>query len=719
MMMIAQSSRPLAMRGKHFNRQGKGHKMEVGKIKEKHLSRVAYVYIRQSSQYQVEHNLESQSRQYQLVDKAKKMGFRDVRIIDEDLGLSADGCTERSGFKRLVAEVGLNKVGIILGLEISRFARNNRDLYHLIDLCALFDTLLADQDGVYHPGHPNDRMLLGLKGTISEVEINIMKGRMLEGARNKAKRGELIYRLPIGHVKTEDKKIEKDPDKRIQKAVEQAFYKFRESQSVSQTFQWFVQEKFRFPSAVYGRFGREVIWKIPGYNTIWHVLKNPTYAGAYAYGMREERKCLVDDKIKKIKIQLKMEDWKVLIKNHHPGYIGWEEYEKNQSIMHENHKKVVGSRGPVLGGNSLLSGLLRCRRCGRKLSVSYGGKSGKVPQYSCCSARIHKGGKDCIMFGGMRVDEAVGIEVLKIVEPLAIEASIKTIEEFNKEIDERKKLLILELESAEYETQRAYRQYNKVDPENRLVVAGLESKWNNWLEEVERIKKKLERVSQIVQPLDKQERQKLHYLSEDLAILWNSPSSTNEMRKKVIRTVIEEIIADIDRNRFLVLLDIHWVGGIHTHLEVKKNKTGEHSNCTDKSIVDLVRQLAKRLQDKAIAPLLNRLKLKTGAGNNWTRDRVKVLRNYHKIPANNGKKEPDEITLQEASEKLGISAQSVRNLIKRELISANQIVACAPWSIPVQELEKKEVKNAVEEIKKGINRKKKSSWCKRQINIFQ
>ena len=250
------------------------------KIKGHHKSKTAYVYVRQSTQYQVNHNLESQRRQYQLTERAKELGFQDIRVLDEDLGVSGGLGTERAGFKKLVAEISLNKVGIVFGLEVSRFARNNRDLYHLIDLCALFDTLIADQDGIYHPGAPNDRMVLGLKGTMSEVEINLIKQRMLEGAKNKAKRGELIYRLPVGLIKTEDNKIEKDPNERVRKTIDQVFLKFRESQSVRQTFLWFIQEDISFPATAYGKFGKKRVWKPPVYGTIYDVLKNPYYSGA-------------------------------------------------------------------------------------------------------------------------------------------------------------------------------------------------------------------------------------------------------------------------------------------------------------------------------------------------------------------------------------------------------------------------------------------------------
>ena len=275
-----------------------------------------------------------------------------------------------------------------------------------------------------------------------------------------------------------------------------------------------------------------------------------------------------------------------------------------------------------------MAGLLRCRRCGRKLVVSYGGKKSKVPRYSCCTARIHKGEKDCITFGGMRIDGAVSEEVLKVVDSLAVEASLKAMEDLNKGIEENRKLIELELKSAEYEAERAYRQYNKIDPENRLVCSELERKWNLCLERIEKIKEKLNTLKEPIKPLSEKDRRELLDLSYDLPRLWNSPSTTNELRKRIIRTVVKEIVCDVDEEHHSILLTIYWEGGIHTPLEVKKNKTGEHTKSTDKSIVELVRELSKMLSDKAIAPILNRLKLKTGCGNNWTEDRVRALRNH-------------------------------------------------------------------------------------------
>lgn len=696
--------------------------MGIEIIRGHHLTRIAYVYVRQSTQYQKEHNLESQRRQYQLVERARELGFQDIAVIDDDLGVSGALGSERSGFKKLVAEVSLNKVGIVLGLEVSRFARNNRDWYHLIDLCALFDTLIADQDGIYHPGAPNDRMVLGLKGTMSEVEINLIKHRMLEGARNKAKRGELIYRLPVGLIKTEDNKIEKNPDKRVRQTIEQVFLKFRECQSVRQCFLWFIQEDISFPAIEYGKFGKEIIWKCPVYGTIYDVLKNPFYAGTYVYGRRKTKIRLEGDHIKKSKGHLlKMNDWQIVIEDNHEGYIDWGEFLRNQEIMSENNARTsgYGGRGAVLKGSSLLAGLLRCKRCGRKLSVSYGGKNSQTPRYACMKNRLQHGEpKDCLAFGGMRLDEAVSREALRVVEPLAMTSSFKAIDDLNMKIEEETQLLELELQSAEYEAERAYRQYNKVDPENRLVSAQLEGKWNICLERVEELKKQVHEKKKPIVPLSAEEKRELMSLSSELPRLWSASTTTNEMRKRIIRTVIKEIMCDVDDDKFLILLNIHWEGGIHTCLKVRKNRIGEHRNCTSKSVIEIVKELSKVLSDKDMAPILNRLKLKTGAGNNWTRDRVRSLRNKNGIAAFNSVGTKEFITLKDAAEQLGVCAQSVKGLITEQVINAHQIVSCAPWMIRKEELEKENVKNAVAQIQKGANRRKYNKQCENQQRLF-
>lgn len=691
--------------------------MTSEKVQAHHVARLAYVYIRQSTAHQVANNRESQSRQYQLVDHAKALGFPDVRVIDEDLGLSGAQGSERNGFERLVAEVSMNRVGLVLGLEVSRLARNNRDWYHLLDFCALFDTLIADQDGIYNPRDPNDRMLLGLKGTISEVELNLIKGRMLEGARNKAQRGELIYRLPVGYEQTAQSQIEKHPDLRVQQVISQAFVRFRECRSIRQTLLWFVQEEIDFPSIEYDPLGKRVVWKRPVYNTLYHVLTNPTYAGAYVYGRHQTYSDVEAGKIKKRRRLVDRKDWKVVIKGHHPGYIDWDEFERNQALIAANAKRYgEGVRGPVLKGNGLLAGLLRCRRCGHKLDVAYGGKGGKVPQYVCRRNRITHGGGDCLSFGGLRLDQAVGREVLKVAEPLALQAALEAIDEHDRADDEQRKLLELELQSAEYEAQRAYRQYDRVDPENRLVCAQLEAKWNSALQRCEQVREKLRLQPTRKPPLDASEKQALLALADDLPALWNAQTTTTEMRKQVVRTVVEEAICDVDDDNAWVLLEIHWVGGVHTQLRVKKNRIGQHRYCTDQSTEELIRKLATQMPDTAIAPLLNRLKVKTGKGHAWTRDRVRSFRGDHRIPVYSGQS-GDLFTLEVAAERLGVCAQSVRGLINDTVISASQIVTGAPWMIPASELDKKEVRDAIERIKRRANRK--SPRCENQLEIFE
>ncbi len=696
--------------------------MQVEKIQAGHRARVAYVYVRQSSPYQVEHNLESQRLQYQLVEKAQQWGFADVRVVDEDLGLSAAESDKRTGFQKLIAEVTLRQVGIILAREVSRLARNNADWYHLLDLCALFDTLIADQDGIYHPGNPNDRMVLGLKGTMSEVELTVMKSRLLEGARNKAKRGELIYRLPVGLVCLEDRRIDKDPDARVQAAVEQVFSKFREMQSARQALLWFIQEEISFPYIEYAAGGPQLVWKSPTYSLFNSILKNPYYAGAYVYGRRSTRTEIRDLKVRKTGgHSLPMAEWRVVIKDHHPGYITWEEYEKNQRLMAENFKKHGGqsARGPALRGPALLVGCLRCRRCGRKLSVHYGGKSGKIPIYMCSGKRIQRGVSYCLSMGGLRLDQAVSQELLRVVKPVAIDAAFQAVEEINRETDDQLRLLDLEREQAEYEADRVFRQYHRVEPENRLVASKLETIWNEALQRAEAVKQRITQVQAGIRPLNPEEKESLLQLAEDLPRVWHAESTTPEMRKRILRTVLEEALVDVDAQRGKILVDLHWIGGVHTRLEVRKNRTGQHSYCTDHQVVDLVRQLATQLSDRAMVPILNKLGYRTGHGNPWTTSRVCSLRNSHGIPNFDPDAPRPFLTLQQTARKLGISEQSVRALIRDGVLSGHQIVAHAPWCVGIEQVDKPEVRDAAAAIVQRRPGRWHVSSRKNQPELFQ
>lgn len=692
--------------------------MNEEKIAQTHTSRRACIYVRQSTSYQVENNLESKRRQYDLAEKAKSYGFKEVEVIDADLGVSGGVTSNRLGFRKLVADVGLNKIGAVFGLELSRLSRNNKDLYHLLDLCAIFNTLIVLEDGIYNPGLANDRMVLGLKGTLSEAEIQTMTHRMNEGKKSKARRGELIHGLPVGLIKTADNKIEKRPDKRIEATINQVFKKFLECQSVRQTFLWFVEEGVEVPTIRNKKGGIEIEWKIPIYGTIHSIITNPFYAGAYVYGRREKTKVVDEGEIKALIRSLDIADWGIVIKENHEGYISWAEYERNLAIISHNARSVSGSRGAAGKGAGLLSGLLRCRRCGKKLQVASGGKSGSIPSYSCSSARVRQGGKQCIAFGGQRVDDAVSNEVLRVIDPLAINASFTALNTFNKSLDERKKLLNLELTSAEYESDRIFRQYNNIDPENRLVADKLEEKWEESLKKVESIRENIKDLVLEVKPVSEKTRESIFELADDLPALWNEQTTSQETRKKIVRMLIEEIVCDVDDEKHIIDLHLHWVGGVHSQIQTRKNRTGQHGKCTPESIVDLVRKLAKHLSDERIAPLLNRHKMKTGKGNKWTRERVCSLRHSHHIPVCDGNGAKDVVNLEQAAERLDICAVSVKKLIAEGVIEAEQIISGAPFFIPQAQLSEEKVQYAVKAIKKGRNRKKNCPALPGQKNLF-
>jgi DNA invertase Pin-like site-specific DNA recombinase len=677
--------------------------MTSDKITPEHLARKAIVYIRQSTVGQVRHNLESQRRQYELADKARAMGWHEVDVIDEDLGRSGATAANRSGFARLVAAVGLHDVGAVFSLEASRLARNNRDWYQLLDLCALVDTLIVDFDGVYNPRLMNDRLLLGLKGTMSEFELGLIRQRAHEALRQMVQRGDLLTTLPIGYVRSDDGRCEKDPDLRIQHAIQVVFEKFDEFGSARQVLLWFREEGIPLPTVAYGAHGREVVWKLPRYGTIHKFLTNPIYAGAYAFGRTETRTQMVGEHTIKIHgYQRPREDWDALIRDHHAAYISWATYERTQVHLHEN-ARMQGrmTRGPARRGPSLLAGLLRCARCGRKLHVAYSGTDGKVPRYACLGAAINHGTAKCIAFGGRAVDAAIEREVLAAVEPASLEAALAAVAALEGERDARRTTLELAHRQATYEAERARRQYDAVEPENRLVAAELESRWNEALQEVQRLGEQLAALSVPAQPISAEERAALMALSEDLPAVWDDPATDMAMKKRLVRAVIEEIIADVDDTT--VTLVIRWAGNGHTRLQVKKHRTGEHRHTTDRDVVDLVRDLAQVAPDRDIAAILNRLGMKTGRGNNWTELRVRAHRSWHGIPAY----APGDIatkawvTMQDAAAHLGISPMSVRRLIARGIIPAKQIVTHAPWVIERTVLEKDDIQRAVTAIKQG------------------
>jgi len=602
------------------------------KITPEHLSRTAFVYVRQSTMDQVQNNHESRRRQYALADHARKLGWNDVEVIDDDLGRSGCGIA-RPGFQKLLSAICEGRVGAVVSIEASRLARNGRDWHTLLDFCGLVGTLILDEDGVYDPRNPNDRLLLGMKGTMSELELSLFRQRSQEALKQKAGRGELFLTVAVGYVKAPNDRIEKDPDRRVQEAISLAFAKFSELQTVRQVHLWMRQEQLPMPSVQYGTEGRRIVWKLPVYNTLYHLLTNPVYAGAYVFGRTGSRTTIEDGQKRVVRgFRKERSEWEVLILDHHSGYVSWADFERNQLLITDNaNGKSFMSRGSVRRGEALLSGLLRCGHCGRKLHVAYSGAEGNVGRYHCRGGHLNHGGDRCISFGAMRVDRAVSAEVIRRLQPLGVQAALDALEEQRVASGDKARQVDLALEQARYEAARAHRQYDAVDPANRLVAADLEQRWNDRLSAVRALEEERSALAAAPQlQLSEAERERLLALGADVELAWNSPSATAPTRKRIIRTLIDEVVVKVEDNTFE--LTVRWQGGDHTPLSVTKSRAGQHRWTADGDVVELVTALARQMPDYAIAAVLNRAGKKTGRGNSWTRSRVCGLRNSRDIP---------------------------------------------------------------------------------------
>jgi DNA invertase Pin-like site-specific DNA recombinase len=692
------------------------------KIQQTHRDRVACVYVRQSTMTQVKHNPESRHRQYALADRAKALGFHAVRIIDDDLGRSGSGTQERPGFAQLVATVCAGEAGAVLAIEASRLARNNRDWHHLIDLCAMTSTLLIDHDGIYDPALLNDRLLLGLKGTMSEFELNLLRQRAQESLRQMIHRGEVLGLVGVGYVRTQDNGMEMSPDRRVQEALFGLFAKFKQLGSVRQVLLWYRQNNIPLPTWSYINGQWEVIWRLPVYNRIHSILKNPVYAGAFVYGRHRTRTVMVDGRARKTDgHEVPPEQWEVVIKDHHPGYLDWETYVANQKQI-ANNIGALGRAGAVHGaaksGPALLAGLLRCARCGRKLHVGYSGVGGRVPRYYCRGAHLNHGADWCISFGGLRVDEAVCQEVLRTLEPAGIEASLAAWSQLQDQEQEQVRALKLALQQAQYETQRARQQYDLVDPANRLVAAELERRWNESLEKVAALELRIHELEGQQQTLGEDQRPRLLELGRDLRQLWDHPATTAALQKRLLRTVLEEIVVNVSDSPPQLHLRLHWSGGVHTPIVIAKNATGRHNHCTDRDVVELTRELAKVCDDKSIAGVLNRLGYHTGHDNTWTLTRVRTLRSYHRIPPFDKSQRGTWLTLAQAASELGVKCHIVRTLLKNGTLPATQVVTHAPWVIQRQSLQLAAVQNVVAAAKAG-RRIPRQENAEAQVPLFQ
>lgn len=669
----------------------------MNKITPAHTSRSAYVYVRQSTADQLANNLESRRRQYGLEPRARALGFSNVEVIDDDLGRSGGGAA-RPGFERLLSAICTGQAGAVFAIEASRLARNGRDWHTLLEFCALVDCLIIDEDGAYDPKQINDRLLLGMKGTFSELELSILRQRSQEALRLKAARGDLHTMVAIGYVRSADDRLEMDPDQRICDALRLAFKKFEEFGSARQVSLWLTDEGVVFPVTVHGAQGRRVEWRLPRYNTIHRLLTNPVYAGAYAFGRTgSQNSVTAGRRLVKRGIRRTQETWEVLIREHHEGYISWEEYERNQRMIAGNaNMKGAMVKGSVRNGGGLLAGLLRCGRCGRKLKVLHNGARG-VARYVCNDASVNHGRRtSCIAFGNMRIDAAVSVELLRIVAPLGLEAALAVISGREQVGDEVVRQKALALEQARYEATRAQRQYDAVDPENRLVASSLEQRWNHRLVELARLEEEVRNLEETRPPaLTETERAEILAMGSELSIVWDHPAASPSIRKRILRAALEEIVVTVETGE--LRLAMHWKGGDHTTITVPKNRSGQHRWKTKAATEDLIRDLARLTPDSSIASILNRLGVRTAKNHTWTEQRVRTFRSDRAIAVyrHGERAERGEVNLEEAAALLGVSKMTVTRLIKDAILPARQSCTGAPYVISKEDIDLPVVQRAI------------------------
>ena len=666
----------------------------ASKVTASHLGRDAYVYVRQSTLTQMRENTESLERQYELAARAQILGWppQQVVVVDDDLGRSGAEATAREGFKNLVADVGLGKVGIVLGIEVSRLARNNADWYQLLDLCALTDTLIADGDGLYHPGDFNDRLVLGLKGTMSEAELHLIRHRLTAGLLHKAAKGELRQGLPVGFIYDHQDRVVLDPDEAVIESIATVFRRFDELGSARQVMLSLLEDNVLVPRRPTG--ARRITWRPASYPAIHDFLTNPTYAGAFVFGRtRQEKRLDADGRLVTRTRELPREEWGVLIPDHHPGFVTWERYERIQDVLRANWRAPRGhGGGPVREGTALLQGRIRCGACGRMMQVGYSGTKGNCPRYICGrNKQLYGGERGCQSIGGKRLERRVLEEVFVMLEPVSLAATARALEEADANHRQRITVFELAVERARFEAERARRQFDAVEPENRLVARTLERSLEQSLVNQRQAEADLA-AQRIRQPtrLTEEEVAWLGRAGADVRAIFNAVSTTWRERKQLLRALIAEVVVTVRSADRQADVDIIWEGGAKSSFTFELNRAGAHFRTTDEDTVDLVRRLAERYDDKTIASILSKQKRRTGTGLSFTKTRVASLRVSRGIPAfqppeNVTPRGDDDlvVSLARAQQILGVSRVTLYRWLNDGFIDGEQLTAGGPWHIRI------------------------------------
>jgi DNA invertase Pin-like site-specific DNA recombinase len=667
--------------------------IESSKILASHLRREAWVYVRQSTMTQVREHTESLTRQYELADRARALGWKpdQLRIVDEDLGRSGAEASTRAGFQSLVAAVGLAQVGIVLGIEVSRLARCNADWYHLLDLCSLTDTLIADSDGLYHPGDYNDRLVLGLKGTMSEAELHLLRSRLDAGLRHKAARGDLRQGLPVGLDYDVDDRVVLAADEAVREAISVVHTRFVELGSARQVLLSLRADGLRLPRRSPGT--HRVRWAEATYPAVHDFVSNPAYAGAFVFGRTKVRKRVESGGIVVTRVcDLPMEEWEVCIPGHHPGYISWEQYLANRDRLRSNWRTGPGDAGGALReGRALLQGLVRCGRCGRKMTIGYSGK-GTVPRYLCVQGlRLYGSTSRCQSVSGHRLDAAVVDEVFKVLQPAALAATAKALSEAEAHHGRRLRAFELAVERAHFEADRARRQFDGVEPENRLVARTLEAEWESRLAVARQAETDLA-AQRVRRPatLNADELEWLNRAGADLRAVFDTATTTARERKQLLRALITEVVVTVDADGGQAACRIIWEGTATAELTVALPRKGGSARRTETDTIEIVKRLAAHYDDATIARLLARQHRSTATGLPFTKDRVHHIRRKYGI-AGAGHAEmvtpPDDdvtmISVTEAETLLGASRATLYRWLNDGFITGEQDTPGGPWRIRV------------------------------------